>query len=62
MSDTREYIIDHAYKLFLNKSYEAVSISEISKAMAKESTAGFIRSKRLPVWEPHIGTNTRAER
>lgn len=33
MSDTREYIIDQAYKLFLNKSYEAVSISEISKAI-----------------------------
>lgn len=30
MSDTREYIIDQAYKLFLAKSYEAVSISEIS--------------------------------
>jgi TetR/AcrR family transcriptional regulator, transcriptional repressor for nem operon len=33
MSDTREYIIDQAYKLFLSRSYEAVSISEISKAI-----------------------------
>jgi TetR/AcrR family transcriptional regulator, transcriptional repressor for nem operon len=32
MSDTREYIINQAYKLFLSSSYEAVSISEISKA------------------------------
>jgi TetR/AcrR family transcriptional regulator, transcriptional repressor for nem operon len=33
MSDTREYIIDQSYGLFLNHSYEAVSISEISKAI-----------------------------
>lgn len=33
MKDTREYIIDEAYKLFLNNSYEAVSISDISKAI-----------------------------
>lgn len=33
MSDTREYIIDQAYSLFLEKSYEAVSISDISKAI-----------------------------
>lgn len=33
MSDTREYIIDQAYRLFLNRSYEAVSISDISKAI-----------------------------
>lgn len=33
MSDTREYIVDQAYRLFLNRSYEAVSISEISKAI-----------------------------
>lgn len=33
MSDTREYIIDKAYGLFLSRSYEAVSISEISKAI-----------------------------
>jgi len=33
MSDTREYIIDQAYGLFLSRSYEAVSISEISKAI-----------------------------
>jgi len=33
MSDTREYIIDKAYRLFLSRSYEAVSISEISKAI-----------------------------
>lgn len=33
MSDTREYIIDQAYKLFLAKSYEAVSISEISESI-----------------------------
>ena len=31
MRDTREYIIDRAYKLFLNHNYEAVSISDISK-------------------------------
>jgi TetR/AcrR family transcriptional regulator, transcriptional repressor for nem operon len=33
MTDTREYIIDEAYKLFLNNSYEAVSISIISEAI-----------------------------
>lgn len=33
MKDTREYIIDEAYKLFLNHSYEAVSISIISEAI-----------------------------
>jgi len=33
MNDTREYIIDEAYKLFLNQSYEAVSISIISDAI-----------------------------
>lgn len=30
MNDTKEYIIDQAFELFLTKSYEAVSISEIS--------------------------------
>jgi len=33
MTDTKEYIIDQAYKLFLTKSYEAVSISDISNAI-----------------------------
>jgi len=33
MSDTREYIIDKAYELFMNSSYEGVSISDISKAV-----------------------------
>jgi TetR/AcrR family transcriptional regulator, transcriptional repressor for nem operon len=33
MKDTREYIIDEAYRLFLNHSYEAVSISMISDAI-----------------------------
>lgn len=33
MSDTKEYIIDQAYKLFLAKSYEAVSISDISESI-----------------------------
>jgi TetR/AcrR family transcriptional regulator, transcriptional repressor for nem operon len=33
MSDTREFIVDQAYSLFLHHSYEAVSISEISKAI-----------------------------
>jgi TetR/AcrR family transcriptional regulator, transcriptional repressor for nem operon len=33
MKDTRDYIIDVAYKLFLNHSYEAVSISMISDAI-----------------------------
>jgi TetR/AcrR family transcriptional regulator, transcriptional repressor for nem operon len=33
MVDTKEYIIDQAYKLFLHKSYEAVTISDISKAI-----------------------------
>ena len=33
MNDTREDIIDCSYSLFLNNSYEAVSISEISKAI-----------------------------
>jgi AcrR family transcriptional regulator len=33
MKDTRDYIVDEAYKLFLNHSYEAVSISMISDAI-----------------------------
>lgn len=33
MNDTKEYIIDQAFELFLTKSYEAVSISEISAAI-----------------------------
>ena len=33
MNETREYIIDQAYGLFLSRSYEAVSVSEISKAI-----------------------------
>ncbi len=33
MKDTREYIIDEAYSLFLTQSYEAVSISDISHAI-----------------------------
>jgi len=33
MKDTRDFIIDEAYKLFLNHSYEAVSISMISDAI-----------------------------
>jgi TetR/AcrR family transcriptional regulator, transcriptional repressor for nem operon len=33
MSDTKEYIIDQAFKLFLSKSYEAVTISDISKSI-----------------------------
>ncbi|NWJ51121.1 MAG: TetR/AcrR family transcriptional regulator [Bacteroidetes bacterium] len=33
MSNTREFIIDEAYKLFLKRSYEAVSISDISRAI-----------------------------
>lgn len=33
MIDTRAYIIDKAFDLFLEKSYEAVSISDISNAI-----------------------------
>ena len=33
MKDTKDFIIDEAYKLFLNHSYEAVSISMISDAI-----------------------------
>jgi TetR/AcrR family transcriptional regulator, transcriptional repressor for nem operon len=33
MKDTRDFIIDEAYKLFLSHSYEAVSISMISEAI-----------------------------
>jgi TetR/AcrR family transcriptional regulator, transcriptional repressor for nem operon len=33
MNDTKEFIIDQAYRLFLSRSYEAVSISDISKAI-----------------------------
>lgn len=33
MTDTREFIIDQSYRLFLEKSYEAVSISDISSAI-----------------------------
>lgn len=33
MKDTKDFIIDESYKLFLNNSYEAVSISMISDAI-----------------------------
>lgn len=33
IKDTKDYIIDEAFKLFLNHSYEAVSISVISEAI-----------------------------
>jgi TetR/AcrR family transcriptional regulator, transcriptional repressor for nem operon len=33
MNDTKEYIIDQAYNLLLSRSYEAVSISDISSGM-----------------------------
>lgn len=33
MDNTKDFIIEEAFKLFLNRSYEAVSISEISKAV-----------------------------
>jgi Transcriptional regulator len=33
MSETKEYIIDQAFELFLIRSYEAVSISDISTAI-----------------------------
>ncbi len=33
MDNTKEFIIDEAFKLFLNHSYEAVSISDISQAI-----------------------------
>jgi len=33
MTETKEIIIDHAYRLFLNNSYEAVSIQDISKSV-----------------------------
>jgi TetR/AcrR family transcriptional regulator, transcriptional repressor for nem operon len=33
MNDTKDYIVDQAYKLFLIHSYEAVTISDISKAI-----------------------------
>lgn len=33
MSNTKDHIVDQAYRLFLTKSYEAVSISDISDAI-----------------------------
>jgi len=33
MDNTKDFIIEEAFKLFLNRSYEAVSISDISKAI-----------------------------
>lgn len=33
MDNTKDFIIDEAFKLFLNHSYEAVSINDISKAI-----------------------------
>jgi TetR/AcrR family transcriptional regulator, transcriptional repressor for nem operon len=33
MNSTKEYIIDQSFRLFLSRSYEAVSISDISKAI-----------------------------
>jgi AcrR family transcriptional regulator len=33
MTDTKDYIIDRAFSLFMNRSYEAVSISDISQSI-----------------------------
>jgi len=33
MDNTKEFIIDEAFNLFINRSYEAVSINDISKAI-----------------------------
>ncbi len=33
MENTKEFIVEEAFKLFLNHSYEAVSINDISKAI-----------------------------
>jgi len=66
MSDTREYIIDQAYRLFLSRSYEAVSISDISKAIgftkgalyhhfeSKEELFKAVINKYLPI-EKYFG-------
>jgi TetR/AcrR family transcriptional regulator, transcriptional repressor for nem operon len=66
MSDTREYIIDQAYSLFLSRSYEAVSISDISKAIgftkgalyhhfkSKEELFKAVINKYLPI-EKYFG-------
>jgi TetR/AcrR family transcriptional regulator, transcriptional repressor for nem operon len=61
MRDTRDYIIEEAYKLFLTHSYEAVSISVISEAIGftkgalyhhfknKEELFRAVIDKHLPV-------------
>ena len=66
MKDTREYIIDEAYKLFLNHSYEAVSISMISDAIGftkgalyhhftnKEELYRAVIDKHFPITSPSI--------
>ena len=47
MENTKEYIIDEAFKLFLTRSYEAVSISDISKVtgMTKGALYHHFKSK-----------------
>ena len=61
MKDTRDFIIDEAYRLFLSHSYEAVSISVISEAIGftkgalyhhfrnKEELFRAVIDKHLPV-------------
>jgi TetR/AcrR family transcriptional regulator, transcriptional repressor for nem operon len=69
MGNTREYIIDQAYGLFLSHSYEAVSISEISKAIGftkgalyhhfrnKEELFTAVIDKYLIIDEVSVNTN-----
>ncbi|MEI6174110.1 MAG: TetR/AcrR family transcriptional regulator [Bacteroidota bacterium] len=70
MKDTRDFIIDEAYKLFLNHSYEAVSISMISEAIGftkgalyhhfrnKEELYRAVIDKHFPITGLTVDVNT----
>ena len=70
MKDTRDFIIDEAYRLFLNHSYEAVSISMISEAIGftkgalyhhfrnKEELYRAVIDKHFPITGLTVDVNT----
>ncbi len=73
MSETKEFIIDEAYKLFLTHSYEAVSVSTISEALgltkgalyhhfaSKEELFKEVIKKHFPLLKSDISAITSVE-
>ncbi|HEX2920103.1 MAG TPA: TetR/AcrR family transcriptional regulator [Bacteroidales bacterium] len=70
MENTKDFIIDEAFKLFLNRSYEAVSISDVSSAAGltkgalyhhfknKEDLYVMVIDKYLSLPENNLDTNS----